>query len=205
MTASAHHVDRIRGEAAMAATTVHTTCRNQQLWKQFRNLPVACGEMLDAFVSSRMQQAVSAAEHVRPQQFEDPHGSRFDVPPSDQAGAPAVRFGPLDPNVINDSIPAFFIGRNLDGLWVAREARGRIGGLFMLKSSAVSFAREQSGPSGCATIFPTERFELDLRNEGNLLASYLAPLLRLRSVFPGMIRSWLSSARQIVTLISGRG
>jgi hypothetical protein len=111
----------------------------------------------------------------------------------------------LDPNVINDSIPAFFIGRNLDGLWVAREARGRIGGLFMLKSSEVSFAREQSGPSGCATIFPTERFELDLRNEGNLLASYLAPLLRLRSVFPGMIRSWLSSARQIVTLISGRG
>ncbi len=179
----------------MAATTVDTTYRNQQLWKQFRNLPVACGEMLDAFVSSRMQQAVSAAEHVRPQQLEDPHGSRFDVPPSDQAGAPAVGFGPLDPNVISDSIPAFFIGRNLDGLWVAREARGRIGGLFMLKSSAVSFAREQSGPSGCATIFPTERFELDPRNEGNLLTSYLAPLLRLRSVFPGMIRSWLSSAR----------
>jgi hypothetical protein len=83
MTASAHHVDRIRGEAAMAATTVHTTCRNQQLWKQFRNLPVACREMLDAFVSNRMQQAVPAAEHVGPQQLEDPHGSHYDVPPSD--------------------------------------------------------------------------------------------------------------------------
>jgi hypothetical protein len=54
---------------------------------------------------------------------------------------------------------------------VAREARGRIGGLFMLKSSAVSFAREKSGPSGCATILPTERFELDLKNDGNLIAS----------------------------------
>jgi hypothetical protein len=126
-TASAHHVDRIRGETAMAATTVDTTYRNEQLWKQFRNLSVACGEMVDAFVSSRMQQAVSAAEHVRPQQLEDPHGSRFDVPPSDHAGASAVRFGPLDPNVISDSIPAFFIGRNLDGLWVAREARSEVG------------------------------------------------------------------------------
>ena len=48
----------------MAATTVHTTYRNQQLWKQFRNLTVACREMLDAFVSNRMQQAVPAAEHV---------------------------------------------------------------------------------------------------------------------------------------------
>jgi hypothetical protein len=91
----------------------------------------------------------------------------------------------LDPNVISDSIPAFFIGRNAYGLWVAREAKGRIGGLFMLKSSAVSFAREQSRPSGCASIFPTEHVELDLKNEGNLLASYLAPLLRLRNVFPG--------------------
>jgi hypothetical protein len=59
----------------------------------------------------------------------------------------------------------------MDGLWVAREARGRIGGLFMLKSSAVSFAREKSGPSGCATILPTERFELDLKNDGNLITS----------------------------------
>jgi hypothetical protein len=91
----------------------------------------------------------------------------------------------LDPNVISDSIPAFFIGRTAYGLWVAREAKGRIGGLFMLKSSAVSFAREQSRPSGCASIFPTEHVELDLKNEGNLLASYLAPLLRLRNVFPG--------------------
>ena len=74
----------------MAATTLDTTYRNQQRWKQFRNLPVACREMLDAFVSNRMQQAVPAAEHVGPQQLEDPHGSRYDVPPSDQAGAPAA-------------------------------------------------------------------------------------------------------------------
>jgi hypothetical protein len=100
MTASAHHVDRIRGEAAMAATTVDTAPIETSSYGSssgiFLSLAAKCSM---PFVSSRMQQAVSAAEHVRPQQLEDPHGSRFDVPPSDQAGAPAVRFGPLDPNV----------------------------------------------------------------------------------------------------------
>jgi len=41
-------------------------------------------------------------------------------------------------------IPAFFIGRNKDGFWVAREVKGRIGGLFLLKNSALSFARRNS-------------------------------------------------------------
>ena len=43
----------------------------------------------------------------------------------------------------------------------------------------MSFARTQSGPTGCATIFPTDRFELDLENNGNPLIPYLRPLMRL--------------------------
>jgi hypothetical protein len=93
MASSPHRVGWIREEAAMAATTVNITYRNEQLWKQLRNLPDVCRELLDAFVSSRMRHAVSAAEHVRPQQLEDQHGSRFNTPPSNQAGTPAVRFG----------------------------------------------------------------------------------------------------------------
>jgi hypothetical protein len=155
----------------MAASTVHITYERKRLRKQLRRLPDACREMLDAFVSGWTQHTVSEAEHNRP------HGSR---PASTQTGSPPV-FGPLDPRVISNSIPAFFIGQNRDRLWVAREATGRIGGLFIFRSSALAFAREQGGAAGCATIFPSELIELDLENEGNPLTGPLAQLLRFGS------------------------
>ena len=79
----------------------------------------------------------------------------------------------------NEAIPAFFIGRNNDGFWVARDAKGRIGGLFLFESSALSFAQRKSGPWGCAAIFPTERIELDLKNQGNPFATQLGWLKRI--------------------------
>jgi hypothetical protein len=96
--------------------------------------------------------------------------------PDQPAAAP---FQPLDPNIVNASIPAFFIGRNQDGFWLARDVKGRIGGIFLLESSALAFARRNSRPSGCATIFPSERFELDLENQGNPFIVYLRPTMRL--------------------------
>jgi hypothetical protein len=105
------------------------------------------------------------------------------APPADRTETPAVKFEALDPSIVSDAIPAFFIGRNGDGFWVAREATGRIGGLFLLKSSALSFAREQSWPSGCAMIFPAEQFELDLENKGNQFAPHLEPLMRRTTNF----------------------
>jgi hypothetical protein len=104
---------------------------------------------------------------------------RLRVPQADHTKTTPLQFEPLDPSIVSDSIPSFFIGRNSAGFWVAREATGRIGGLFVLKRSALSFAHAQSRPAGCAAIFPTEPFELDLENEGNALASQLAPLLYL--------------------------
>ena len=89
-----------------------------------------------------------------------------------------AQFRPLDAGIVNEAIPAFFIGRNKAGFWVARDAKGQIGGIFLLENSALSFARENSRPAGCATIFPSERFELDLENNGNPLVSYLRPLMR---------------------------
>lgn len=92
---------------------------------------------------------------------------------------PAPELRPLDPDVISDAIPAFFIGRNAAGLWVAREARGRIGGLFLFKSSAVDFANRQSAPARCALVFPTETFELDIANRGNPLIALAAQVGQL--------------------------
>ena len=92
---------------------------------------------------------------------------------------PAAALGPIDPDVISVAIPAFFIGRNGAGLWVAREAHGRVGGLFLFKSSAVDFANRQSGPARCALVFPAETFELDIENRGNPLIALAEGARRL--------------------------
>jgi hypothetical protein len=107
-----------------------------------------------------------------------------------QARKPAC-FEPLDPGIISASIPAFFVGRDRDGFWLVREAKGESGGIFLLKSSALAFARRASRPLGCATIFPSERFELDVENQGNPLVGYLKPLIRLA----------MAGRRQAVALI----
>jgi len=161
------------------AATVNIIPLSQQLWDQLKKLFHTGREMLDAFASARMRLVASAAKRGRPQHCKDRPRGRTDVQPA----LAAAQFDPLDANVVSDSIPAFFIGRNANGLWVAREAKGRIGGLFILKRSAVSFAHEHGEAAGCATIFPSQQIELDLENGGNALASHLAPLLRLGRLF----------------------
>jgi hypothetical protein len=95
----------------------------------------------------------------------------------DAQRAQAEVLKPLDPDVVSVAIPAFFIGRNKTGLWVAREANGRVGGLFLFKSSAVDFANRQSEPARCALVFPAETFELDVENWGNPLIVVATHLL----------------------------
>jgi hypothetical protein len=98
------------------------------------------------------------------------------------AGEPAVIPAPfqrLGSDILSETIPAFFIGRNKEGFWVARDVNGTIGGIFLFESSALAFAKRSSLPAACATIYPSERFELDLENRGNPLVGYLAPLTRL--------------------------
>ncbi|RTM12410.1 MAG: hypothetical protein EKK33_16700 [Bradyrhizobiaceae bacterium] len=92
---------------------------------------------------------------------------------SSEIGA-ASALKPLDPDVVSAAIPAFFIGRNRAGLWVAREAKGRAGGLFLLESSAIDFAKSRSAPERCALVFPAETFELDIENQGNPLVALAA-------------------------------
>jgi hypothetical protein len=104
---------------------------------------------------------------------------RSGILPTDESPTVTAQFRPFDPGIISDAIPAFFIGRNKEGFWVARDANGQIGGIFLHENSALSFAKRNSRPAGCATIFPSERFELDLENKGNPLVAHLGSLRRL--------------------------
>ena len=105
-------------------------------------------------------------------------GERSGILPPGEPATATAQFQPLDPGVVSEAIPAFFIGRNKEGFWIARDAKGRIGGIFLLENSALSFARRNSQPGGCATIFLSERFELDLENRGNPFIAQLGLLIR---------------------------
>ena len=120
------------------------------------------------------------------------NGERSGVLPAESLTVIA-QFQPLDPDIVNEAIPAFFIGRNKEGFWVARDAKGRIGGIFLRENSALSFARRNSRPAGCATIFPSERFELDLENKGNPLAAQLGSLIHLATRFRERTAAWIGN------------
>ena len=83
-----------------------------------------------------------------------------------------------DSGVLNEEIPVYFVGRNQDGFWVARDAGDSIGGLFLLKASAFAFARRESLPAGCAIVLLSERFELDVANKGNPLIPLIGSIKR---------------------------
>jgi hypothetical protein len=82
-------------------------------------------------------------------------------------------------DVLSESINLFFIARNGVGLWIAREAEGRTGGIFLFKKSALRFAQENSGGSGWATMFLAQRLELDVENCGNQLIGWIGGVLSL--------------------------
>jgi hypothetical protein len=112
---------------------------------------------------------------------------RFDRRRSVAAPTGNVRDFPRRPQsrFLSESIPLFFVARNKQGLWVAREAEGRVGGLFLSKSSALRFARKHSAGAGCATMFLTERFELDVENRGSRPIAWLHQALRwAKSLIP---------------------
>jgi hypothetical protein len=100
-------------------------------------------------------------------------------PPLASAGAAAKFPRRPDSGILSESIPLFFIGRNKSGLWIAREAEGRTGGIFLFRRSALGFAKTNSAPTGCATMLLAERFELDVENRGNPFVAWLDAALQL--------------------------
>jgi hypothetical protein len=167
MALPAHLKRWIRKEAAMGAITFNTA---HNAAGRLGAVFVAVRETIDAFVSYQVRLTAAETGHARRDSAR--------TPPDDEPAGVDTPFQPLDAGIVSDAIPAFFIGRNSQGFWVARETRGRIGGMFLLESSALSFARTNGGPAGCATILLSERFELDLKNNGNPLVPYLGSLMR---------------------------
>jgi hypothetical protein len=100
--------------------------------------------------------------------------------PSAAAGTAAKFPRRPDARVLSEAIPLFFIGRNKHGLWVVREAEGRTGGVFLLKRSALGFAKQNSAPAGCAIMFLVESFELDTEseNQGSRFVTWLEAIRR---------------------------
>jgi hypothetical protein len=119
------------------------------------------------------------------------------------AGSKAAAALPRRPDdtVLNQEIPLFYIGRNRAGLWVVRSADGGTGGLFLFKSAAARFAREESEPGGCALMYLTEPLELDggvgAMRPGAAASAAAAPATALRSRLFAMIESLLPRMRAI--------
>src|ERR1700744_1963610 len=72
------------------------------------------------------------------------------APPPSEADAPFQRPGP---DVLSETIPVAFIGRNRFGLWVARAADARFGGLFWRERAALDFARTNAAPAPAPSYF----------------------------------------------------
>jgi len=90
-----------------------------------------------------------------------------------------------NPKMLSESIPLYFIARNRNGFWIAREAEGRTGGIFIFQRSALRFAKRASAPFGCATMFLPQRLELDVANRGAKITAWLNALIgKLGSLIP---------------------
>ena len=111
-----------------------------------------------------------------------------------------------DATVLSDSIPLFFIGRNQNGFWVAREAAGRCGGLFLFKSSAARFARRNGLAGGGATMLVEHSIELDLPNQGSRLVELIGTTIdsvRRRAPFvTNLIEAAIAQWRKLDSQIS---
>ena len=70
----------------------------------------AVGEKFDVFVSYRMRQVAAEDEPAR-------------TAPDNEPADTATPFRPLDADIASDAIPAFFIGRDKDGFWIAATPR----------------------------------------------------------------------------------
>jgi hypothetical protein len=82
-------------------------------------------------------------------------------------------------DVLSSAIPLIFIGRNRDGFWVARDADGQFGGIFLSQRSALRFTDRHTRPAVCATMILSERFELDIENRGNRFVAHLVAAKRI--------------------------
>jgi len=111
-----------------------------------------------------------------------------------------------DPGVLSEMIPLYYIAQNSRGFWLAREAEGRCGGLFLLRRSAVRFARQKSAPASCAMMFFSEVLELDVENTGSRLVAPVAAAMgiatRRTPTFAAFVAMAITERRKLVAQVS---
>lgn len=134
-------------------------------------------------------------------------GQHFDSRRQPAGGVGKVVKFPKRPDlsVLSETIPLFYIAQNKHRFWVAREAAGRCGGVFLMRRSAMRFARHQSAPAGCAMMFLSEALELDVENAGSRLVEPVAALIdmmnRRTPKFATFVALAIGEWRKLVTQI----
>jgi hypothetical protein len=110
-----------------------------------------------------------------------------------------------DRTVLSETIPLFYIAQNQHGFWVAREADGRCGGVFLLRRSAARFAQQKSAPGACAIMSLDEPIELDVTNEGSRIVEPLTAIIdlvrRRAPTFTAFVSVTLAKWRKLDTRI----
>jgi len=86
-------------------------------------------------------------------------------------------------DVLSGSIPLFFIARNRIGFWIARDADGLTGGIFLFRKSARRFVDKICETTGCATMFLADRLELDVKSRGNRVIAWISAALDVATRF----------------------
>jgi hypothetical protein len=142
------------------------------------------------------------------------HQPRHDRRRAGHVAVVRVNAFPLRPDatVISAAIPLYYIARNNNGFWLARDAEGRDGGLFLSRRSALCFASERSKPAGCATMVLGETLELDVPNQGSRLAAAgdaaIDVVERGLPRFAGFVRraiaQWRKLARQLSRALASK-
>lgn len=143
--------------------------------------------------------------NAMPQRTEVLHGGRAKVAAAGGSRPPLTSRWPQRPSahIVSETIPVFFIACNSDGFWIARDAAGQTGGIFLTKRSALRFAKRLSGPFGGATVFLPDRIELDIKDQGDRIAAFVANIKRrLVGTFRKGVRKLLASQQILLATIS---
>ena len=162
-------------------------------WREKQaSLRIADGASHQCGSTARTQLSHRADSARRQKRSRKPRSAPSVIAPVESDAAAKLPQRP-DRNILSEAIPLFFIGQNRDGFWVARDADGRVGGIFLLKQSALKFADKNAPPVGCAKMFLSGRFELDIENKGNPLVARLGAakrvLTRLAPTLTAFIRT----------------
>jgi len=107
-----------------------------------------------------------------------------------------TQFRPLGPSIVSRTIPAFLIDRNMEGFWVARDAQGQIGGIFLLETSTASFAKGNS--RRCATPLLPEGFKPDFVSRANPMARPLTSLIRFMRRSQQMLTAFFDKTAKVI-------